>query len=93
MAFLIFFVSLKLKLSVAICENQVSQSNKVLPLILHNSDYILTIYFYVYAIKNSSSYRWIDHIPMSPMEGCPTVFQVIYDLMPGYHQVSVVSNW
>ncbi|KAL3516079.1 hypothetical protein ACH5RR_022981 [Cinchona calisaya] len=30
--------------------------------------------------------RWADHIPMSPMEGCPTVFQVIYNLTPGYHQ-------
>ncbi|PIN07908.1 5'-AMP-activated protein kinase, gamma subunit [Handroanthus impetiginosus] len=30
--------------------------------------------------------RWQDHIPMSPMEGCPTVFQVIYNLTPGYHQ-------
>ncbi|PSS10125.1 Sucrose nonfermenting 4-like protein [Actinidia chinensis var. chinensis] len=30
--------------------------------------------------------RWIDHIPMSPMEGCPTVFQVIHSLIPGYHQ-------
>lgn len=32
--------------------------------------------------------RWQDHIPMSPMEGCPTVFQVIYNLTPGYHQVN-----
>ncbi|CAI9102194.1 OLC1v1000426C1 [Oldenlandia corymbosa var. corymbosa] len=30
--------------------------------------------------------RWTDHIPMSPMEGCPTVFQVLYNLTPGYHQ-------
>ncbi|KAL3538120.1 hypothetical protein ACH5RR_001486 [Cinchona calisaya] len=30
--------------------------------------------------------RWADHIPMSSMEGCPTVFQVIYNLTPGYHQ-------
>ncbi|KAI5658796.1 hypothetical protein M9H77_27589 [Catharanthus roseus] len=30
--------------------------------------------------------RWTDHILMSPMEGCPTVFQVIYNLAPGYHQ-------
>ncbi|XP_057513706.1 sucrose nonfermenting 4-like protein [Actinidia eriantha] len=30
--------------------------------------------------------RWIDHIAMSPMEGCPTVFQVIHSLIPGYHQ-------
>jgi len=26
---------------------------------------------------------------MSPVEGCPTVFQVIYNLPPGYHQVSL----
>ncbi|KAL3843954.1 hypothetical protein ACJIZ3_001357 [Penstemon smallii] len=30
--------------------------------------------------------RWQDHVPMSPMEGCPTAFQVIYNLTPGYHQ-------
>lgn len=30
--------------------------------------------------------RWSDHVPMSPMEGCPTVYQVIYSLTPGYHQ-------
>ncbi|GLT94919.1 hypothetical protein SLE2022_126300 [Rubroshorea leprosula] len=30
--------------------------------------------------------RWTEHIPMSPMEGCPTVFQVICNLSPGYHQ-------
>ncbi|GAB4855561.1 AMP-activated serine/threonine-protein kinase regulatory subunit [Ancistrocladus abbreviatus] len=29
---------------------------------------------------------WTEHIPMSPMEGCPTVFQVICNLTPGYHQ-------
>lgn len=29
---------------------------------------------------------WSEHIPMSPMEGCPTVFQVIWSLTPGYHQ-------
>ena len=32
-------------------------------------------------------FRWSEHIPMSPMEGCPTAFQVICSLMPGYHQV------
>lgn len=31
--------------------------------------------------------RWLEHIPMSPMEGCPTVFQVVWNLTPGYHQV------
>ncbi|XP_022742949.1 LOW QUALITY PROTEIN: sucrose nonfermenting 4-like protein [Durio zibethinus] len=30
--------------------------------------------------------RWSEHIPMSPMEGCPTVFQVICRLSPGFHQ-------
>ena len=39
---------------------------------------------------NGSS--WTDHIPMSPMEGCPTVFQVIHSLMPGYHQVNMLRS-
>ncbi|KAK9919849.1 hypothetical protein M0R45_028424 [Rubus argutus] len=30
--------------------------------------------------------RWLENIPMSPMEGCPTVFQVVWNLTPGYHQ-------
>uniref|UniRef100_A0A1J3FXM1 Sucrose nonfermenting 4-like protein n=1 Tax=Noccaea caerulescens TaxID=107243 RepID=A0A1J3FXM1_NOCCA len=30
--------------------------------------------------------RWTEHVPMSPLEGCPTVFQVICNLTPGYHQ-------
>ncbi|XP_068480991.1 sucrose nonfermenting 4-like protein isoform X4 [Phaseolus vulgaris] len=30
--------------------------------------------------------RWSELLPMSPVEGCPTVFQVIYNLPPGYHQ-------
>lgn len=33
--------------------------------------------------------RWSELLPMSPVEGCPTVFQVIYSLPPGYHQVSL----
>ncbi|KAL0422043.1 UNVERIFIED_CONTAM: Sucrose nonfermenting 4-like protein [Sesamum latifolium] len=37
-------------------------------------------------LLSGSFTRWQDHIPMSPMEGCPTVFQVIYNLTPGYHQ-------
>ncbi|MFQ6635598.1 hypothetical protein Gotur_011957 [Gossypium turneri] len=39
--------------------------------------------------------RWSDHIPMSPMEGCPTVFQVICSLSPGYHQFKffVDNEW
>uniref|UniRef100_A0A2P2L4K5 Sucrose nonfermenting 4-like protein isoform X1 n=1 Tax=Rhizophora mucronata TaxID=61149 RepID=A0A2P2L4K5_RHIMU len=30
--------------------------------------------------------RWTERIPMSPVEGCPTVFQVICSLTPGYHE-------
>ncbi|XP_028770861.1 sucrose nonfermenting 4-like protein [Neltuma alba] len=39
--------------------------------------------------------RWSEHIPMSPMEGCPTAFQVICSLMPGYHQYkfNVDGEW
>ncbi|KAI3445330.1 hypothetical protein Pfo_001995 [Paulownia fortunei] len=37
-------------------------------------------------LLSGSFTRWQDHIPMSLMEGCPTVFQVIYNLSPGYHQ-------
>lgn len=37
-------------------------------------------------LLSGSFTRWLDHIPMSPMEGSPTIFQVIYNLTPGYHQ-------
>lgn len=37
-------------------------------------------------LLSGSFTRWQDHVPMSPMEGCPTVFQVMYPLTPGYHQ-------
>ncbi|KAK9136954.1 hypothetical protein Sjap_007548 [Stephania japonica] len=30
--------------------------------------------------------RWSEHLPMSLVEGCPTVFQAICSLTPGYHQ-------
>uniref|UniRef100_A0ACD5XF23 Uncharacterized protein n=1 Tax=Avena sativa TaxID=4498 RepID=A0ACD5XF23_AVESA len=30
--------------------------------------------------------RWTEHIPMAPVEGCPTVFQVICQLPPGIYQ-------
>lgn len=38
---------------------------------------------------------WSEHVPMSPMEGCPTVFQVICNLTPGYHQFkfNVDGEW
>ncbi|KAJ0079669.1 hypothetical protein Patl1_22604 [Pistacia atlantica] len=29
---------------------------------------------------------WSEHMPMSPLEGCPNVFQIICRLPPGYHQ-------
>ncbi|CAL5413161.1 unnamed protein product [Camellia sinensis] len=29
---------------------------------------------------------WSGHYPMTPVEGCPTVFQTICSLPPGYHQ-------
>ncbi|XP_029125652.1 sucrose nonfermenting 4-like protein isoform X2 [Cajanus cajan] len=39
--------------------------------------------------------RWSAFIPMSPIEGCPTVFQVICSLTPGYHQYkfNVDGEW
>ncbi|RDY03671.1 Sucrose nonfermenting 4-like protein, partial [Mucuna pruriens] len=39
--------------------------------------------------------RWSAFIPMSPMEGCPSVFQVICSLTPGYHQYkfNVDGEW
>ncbi|XP_011023639.1 PREDICTED: sucrose nonfermenting 4-like protein [Populus euphratica] len=30
--------------------------------------------------------RWTDLIPLSPMEGCPNVYQVVVSLVPGLHQ-------
>ncbi|GAB2277485.1 AMP-activated serine/threonine-protein kinase regulatory subunit [Dionaea muscipula] len=38
---------------------------------------------------------WSENILMSPMEGCPTVFQVICNLTPGYHQFkfNVDGEW
>ncbi|XAR49118.1 hypothetical protein NMG60_11032189 [Bertholletia excelsa] len=39
--------------------------------------------------------RWSEHKPMSPVEGCPNVFQVICRLSPGYHQYKffVDGDW
>ncbi|KAK7258878.1 hypothetical protein RIF29_24467 [Crotalaria pallida] len=39
--------------------------------------------------------RWSEHIAMSPMEGCPSVFQVVCSLTPGYHQFkfNVDGEW
>lgn len=38
---------------------------------------------------------WSERIVMSPMEGCPTAFQVICNLTPGYHQYkfNVDGEW
>ncbi|XP_073113919.1 sucrose nonfermenting 4-like protein isoform X5 [Elaeis guineensis] len=32
--------------------------------------------------------RWTDHILMSPVEGCPSVFQTMWNLTPGVHQAT-----
>ncbi|XP_078440596.1 sucrose nonfermenting 4-like protein [Wolffia australiana] len=37
-------------------------------------------------LLSGSFARWSEHIPMSPVEGCPTVFQVVCNLTPGFHQ-------
>lgn len=39
--------------------------------------------------------RWANHIAMSPMEGCPAVFQVVCNLIPGFHQYkfNVDGEW
>ncbi|KAG0479801.1 hypothetical protein HPP92_010659 [Vanilla planifolia] len=39
--------------------------------------------------------RWSDHLPMSHVEGCPTVFQAICNLSPGLHQYkfNVDGEW
>ncbi|KAL8118370.1 hypothetical protein AgCh_016047 [Apium graveolens] len=33
---------------------------------------------------------WTEHFQMSPVEGCPTVFQKICSLPPGFHQIIAV---
>ncbi|KAF5955821.1 hypothetical protein HYC85_008677 [Camellia sinensis] len=35
---------------------------------------------------------WSDHYPMTPVEGCPTVFQTICSLPPSYHQGALPVN-
>lgn len=36
--------------------------------------------------------RWVDTLPMSPVEGCPSVFQAICNLSPGYHQYKFIVD-
>lgn len=36
--------------------------------------------------------RWTDRIPMSPMEGAPTVFHVLWNLPQGYHQYKFIID-
>uniref|UniRef100_A0A0C9RXK9 TSA: Wollemia nobilis Ref_Wollemi_Transcript_5696_3130 transcribed RNA sequence n=1 Tax=Wollemia nobilis TaxID=56998 RepID=A0A0C9RXK9_9CONI len=36
--------------------------------------------------------RWVDPLPMSPVEGCPSVFQAIYNLPPGLHQYKFIVD-
>lgn len=35
---------------------------------------------------------WSEHWPMTPVEGCPTVFQTICSLPPGYHQFKFIVD-
>lgn len=48
-----------------------------------------SMYDYVVYVGFACTRRWLENIPMSPMEGCPTVFQVVWNLTPGYHQVCI----
>lgn len=36
--------------------------------------------------------RWDDRLPMSPVEGCPSVFQAICSLPPGLHQYKFIVD-
>ncbi|XP_020114101.1 sucrose nonfermenting 4-like protein [Ananas comosus] len=51
---------------------------------------ILTRFVWPYGgnrvLLTGSFRRWSELIPMSPVEGCPTVFQAICSLAPGIHQ-------
>ncbi|KAH9328397.1 hypothetical protein KI387_000505, partial [Taxus chinensis] len=35
---------------------------------------------------------WVDTLPMSPVEGCPSVFQIICNLAPGLHQYKFIVD-
>ncbi|XP_017223676.1 sucrose nonfermenting 4-like protein [Daucus carota subsp. sativus] len=35
---------------------------------------------------------WTEHFQMSPVEGCPTVFQTICSLPPGFHQYKFIVD-
>uniref|UniRef100_A0A1D1Y7C6 Sucrose nonfermenting 4-like protein n=1 Tax=Anthurium amnicola TaxID=1678845 RepID=A0A1D1Y7C6_9ARAE len=37
-------------------------------------------------VLSGSFTRWSEHLPMSTVEGCPSVFQIICNLPPGVHQ-------
>ncbi|KAM5569022.1 sucrose nonfermenting 4-like protein [Rosa sericea] len=37
-------------------------------------------------LSGSFARRWTELVPMTPVEGCPTVFQAIYSVTPGIHQ-------
>ncbi|XP_038720704.1 sucrose nonfermenting 4-like protein isoform X1 [Tripterygium wilfordii] len=51
---------------------------------------VLMRFVWPYGGKNvflSGSFnRWSEIVPMSPVEGCPAVFQAICSVTPGYHQ-------
>jgi CBS domain-containing protein len=35
---------------------------------------------------------WTDHLQMTPVEGCPTVYQTICSLPPGFHQYKFIVD-
>ncbi|XP_044482220.1 sucrose nonfermenting 4-like protein [Mangifera indica] len=41
---------------------------------------------------SGSFVRWSEHMPMSPLEGCPHVFQIVCRLPPGYHQYKFIVD-
>jgi hypothetical protein len=40
-------------------------------------------FYWVYHLN-----RWSERIPMSPVEGYDDVFQVVWNVTPGHHQVN-----
>ncbi|XP_057866435.1 sucrose nonfermenting 4-like protein isoform X1 [Cryptomeria japonica] len=45
----------------------------------------------VYLVGSFTS-RWTETLPMSPVEGCPSVFQIVCSLVPGLHQYKFIVD-
>lgn len=56
---------------------------------MHSIFVAFRVFWFVMCVSNRVVIwgRWTDLIPMSPMEGCPDVYQVVVSLVPGLHQV------